>query len=97
MSEETDLPEPDSPTMPSVLPALDAVGDAVDGLDQAVLGLEVDPEVLDLKQRSGHQYRTRGSMNAYRMSTMSDMLTMKKAPNSTVPWITGRSDCMIAL
>ena len=56
---------------PERLAAVDGVGDAVDGPDEAVLGLEVDLQVLDLEER--HQYRTRGSMNAYRMSTISDM------------------------
>ncbi len=44
------LPQPDSPTMPSVLPLLDRERDAVHGLDHAVLGLEVDPQVLYLEQ-----------------------------------------------
>ena len=52
VSEETDLPDPDSPTIPNVCAAIDGVGDAVDGPDEAVLGLEVDLEVLDLEQRS---------------------------------------------
>ena len=34
------LPEPDSPTIPSVLPAVDRERDAVDRLDEAVLGVE---------------------------------------------------------
>ncbi len=49
VSEETDLPEPDSPTMPSVWPAVDRVGEPVDGLDDAVVGVEVDLQVLDLE------------------------------------------------
>ena len=49
VSEDTDLPEPDSPTIPSVRPALDVVGDAVDRLDQAVVGVEVDVQVADLE------------------------------------------------
>jgi hypothetical protein len=36
------------------LPALDRVADAVDGLDDAVLGLEMDLEVLDLQKGLGH-------------------------------------------
>ena len=42
VSDDTLLPEPDSPTMPSAWPVLDRVGDAVDGLDDAVVGVEVD-------------------------------------------------------
>ena len=41
--ELTLLPEPDSPTMPERLPRLDRVRDPVDRLDDAVVGLEVDP------------------------------------------------------
>ena len=46
VSEETDLPEPDSPTMPSVRPACDLVGDAVDRVHDAVFGGELDVQVL---------------------------------------------------
>ena len=42
------LPEPDSPTMPSVLPRSRLNENAVHGLDQAVVGREVDAQVLDL-------------------------------------------------
>ena len=38
-----DLPQPDSPTTPSVSPAFDREADAVDGLDRADLLLEHDP------------------------------------------------------
>ena len=38
--------------MPSVWPFSTVVGDAVDGLDDAVLGREVDLQVLDLEQRA---------------------------------------------
>ena len=44
------FPQPDSPTMPSVLPLLDVERDAVHGLDDAVVGLEVDLQVADLEQ-----------------------------------------------
>ena len=44
------LPEPDSPTMPSVLPSLDRERDAVDRLHDAVVRLEVGPEVVDLEE-----------------------------------------------
>ena len=36
--ESTDLPEPDSPTMPSVLPRSSVNDDAVDGAHQAAVG-----------------------------------------------------------
>ena len=39
--------------MPSVLPRLHRERDAVDRLDDAVLGVEVDVQVLDLEER-GH-------------------------------------------
>jgi hypothetical protein len=45
---------------PERLPGVDGVGDAVDGLHEAVLRLEVDLEVGDLEQC--HQYLTLGSM-----------------------------------
>ena len=44
-SEVTDLPEPDSPTMPRVCPGFSIEADAVDRLDQAVVGLEVDAQI----------------------------------------------------
>ena len=47
----THLPEPDSPTMPSVWPCSTENDDAVDGLDHAVVGVEVRPEVLDFEER----------------------------------------------
>ena len=56
VSELTDLPEPDSPTIPSVSPG-DRERDAVDGLDHAVVGLEVHREVSDLQQRLSQHLR----------------------------------------
>ena len=50
VSDETLLPEPDSPTIPSALPRSTRVGDAVDGLDDAVVGLEMHREVADIEQ-----------------------------------------------
>ena len=43
------LPQPDSPTIPTVCPALDPEVDAVDGLDDAVVGAEVGAEVADVE------------------------------------------------
>ena len=48
---ETLLPEPDSPTMPRVLPGR-REGDTPDGLHDAVGGRERDVQVVDLEQ--GH-------------------------------------------
>ena len=41
----TDLPEPDSPTMPRIWPRSSVERQAVDALDQAVLGREVHAQV----------------------------------------------------
>ena len=45
------LPEPDSPTTPSVSLAVHGEADAADRLDQAGLGRDADPQVGDLQQR----------------------------------------------
>ena len=55
VSEETVLPEPDSPTIPSVLPGVDGVGDPVDRVDDPVVGRERDPQVLDLRAAGAHE------------------------------------------
>ena len=71
VSELTLLPEPDSPTIPRVSPGCDRVRDTVDGLHDAVVGVEVHLEVFDLQQRLGHYvYLTLGSRNAYATSTI---------------------------
>ena len=49
--ESTVLPEPDSPTMPSVRPALERERHAVDRVHQAAVGVEVRGDVGDLEQR----------------------------------------------
>ena len=51
--DSTVLPEPDSPTMPSVRPALERQRDAVDGSDRAAIRLEVRDEVGHLEQEVG--------------------------------------------
>ena len=48
----TDLPEPDSPTTPSVCPGSRVKRHAVDGLDDAVAGEEVHLEVVDFEKRA---------------------------------------------
>ena len=71
------------------LAVLDRERDAVDGLDDAVLGLEAGPEVVDLEQRlTGSAPAGRGRRRA--MSTIRLKMTMKKAPNRTMPWISGQ-------
>ena len=50
------LPEPDSPTIPSVSPRWTRERQAVDGLDDAVRRRELDGEVLDLEQRLGRHW-----------------------------------------
>src|SRR5208282_5355132 len=69
--------------------------DSVHGPDQAVVGLEVDPQVADVQQRR-HQNRTLGSTTAYRMSTIMLAMTMKKDAIMTTPMISGRSWFWIA-
>ena len=59
VSIETLLPDPDSPTTPSILPGLDGERDAVHRLHHAVLRGEAHAQVLNVQQR--HQKRTRGS------------------------------------
>ena len=61
------LPQPDSPTMPERLALLDGEADAVDGLDDAVVGAEVRLEVVDLEQRHSVEPQAsliRGSIKA---------------------------------
>ncbi len=53
VSEVTLLPQPDSPTIPRVWFVIDREGDAVDGLDDAVVGLEAGAKVANLEE--GHQ------------------------------------------
>ena len=67
VSEVTDLPEPDSPTMPSVVPALTEyeMPSTACTIPSSVVNATL--QVLDLEQRrpiGAHEYRTRGSMNA---------------------------------
>jgi hypothetical protein len=51
-SELTVLPQPDSPTNPTILPA-HVEGHAVDHADPAGIGLELDAQVADLEERGG--------------------------------------------
>ena len=50
VSEETVLPEPDSPDDAERSPAGDLVADAVDGVHDAVFARELDAQVLDAQQ-----------------------------------------------
>ena len=64
----TDLPEPDSPTMPERLAALEIEADAVDRLDDAVFGLEVGLQVADRQQGAHDVRRVCGSSASRRPS-----------------------------
>ena len=55
-SEVTDLPDPDSPTIPSVSPGAERKREAVDCGHRTVFGPESRSEILDLEQR--HQARS---------------------------------------
>ena len=46
----TDLPEPDSPTMPRLSPGLEIEADAAHGLHEAVMLAEAHMQVVDLDQ-----------------------------------------------
>ena len=50
-SDVTDLPDPDSPTMPTAAPACNLEADAVDGADGVALRAELDRKVLDREKR----------------------------------------------
>ena len=54
----TDLPEPDSPTMPSVRPAVERERHAVDRPHQAGRGAEAGAQVGDLEQPPGGARRS---------------------------------------
>jgi hypothetical protein len=62
----TDLPEPDSPDDGEDLTGVQLERDVVDGVDDAVLGAEVDLQALDGEQRcaGAHDRRIRGSSTA---------------------------------
>ena len=53
------LPQPDSPTIPSVSPGSTAKETPSTAWTTPVLGGEADPQVRDLEQ--AHEYRTLGS------------------------------------
>ena len=75
------LPEPDSPTIAEHLAAVELEADAVHRADDAVLGRELDLQVLDLEQALGHQVgRILGSRYAYRSRRRALKRTMKNAP-----------------
>ena len=48
----TDLPQPDSPTIASVLPARDAEARAAHGLDDAAVGVELDVQIVHRRARA---------------------------------------------
>ena len=98
------LPQPDSPTMPSVLPFSTEKLDAVDRLDDPVVGPEVRLQIVDVEKRPsrvprlrGLASRMRGSMTAYSRSTIRLKKTMQSVANTTTPWTVGRSKLSVAL
>ena len=50
-SEDTDLPQPDSPTMATTSPRLTVVGNAVDRVHDATRGVELHVQILHREQR----------------------------------------------
>ena len=87
-SDVTDLPEPDSPTMPSVSDAREIEAHVVDRVDDAVVGLEVDGEIADREDGfAGHQCRDWGSKASRSASprklTASTVSSSIKPGNST--------------
>ena len=75
----TDLPQPDSPTMPSVRPLLDGEADAVDRVHVAAARLEVRAEVVDFENRHYAAPSVRGSSASRRPSAMKNALRMSHA------------------
>ena len=66
----TDLPQPDSPTIPSVLPFSTAKLIAVDGAHDAIAGEEVGAEIVDFEQGHGYLSFVRGSSASRSPSAM---------------------------
>ena len=58
--DDTDLPDPDSPTMPSTSPARRSNETSADGVHHAVVGREVDGQVLD--REGGRRRACRGRL-----------------------------------
>ena len=54
-SDVTDLPEPDSPTIPRVSARVKVEADVVDGVHDPVVGLELDRQVADRQHGFGHR------------------------------------------
>ena len=95
VSPVTLLPDPDSPTIPSVRPRARSS-------DTPSTACTIPSRVRNVTRRSrisstGATSVPRAeSRNAYRMSTIRFATMMNTAPKSTVPWIAGRSELMIA-
>src|SRR5262249_42033483 len=70
---------------------LDREADPVDCLDDAVVRAEVRPQLGHLEQRH-YCSRIRGSMKAYRMSTIRLITMMHIVANTTIPSVVGRSN-----
>ena len=71
----TVLPQPDSPTTPSVSPRRDREVDAVHRLHHAVVGGKVRLEAANFEQRLGHHITLRGSSASRRPSPMKLMVS----------------------
>ena len=67
-SEVTLLPQPDSPTIPSVSPGAIVERDAVDGVDRAAVGPELDAQVVDRRGAAQTRPRSFGSSASRRPS-----------------------------
>ena len=93
-SAATVLPEPDSPTMPSGLAAVEREAHAVDGLDDAGVREEVRREVLDREEAFGHAYSLSLGSVASRRPLPNEMkpktvVTSARLGNSSHPPATG--------
>ena len=90
------LPDPDSPTTPSVFRASSESETPSTAWTTPSIVLKETCRSSISSSAIGYPYVTLGSRKAYRMSTARFAKTMKKAPKRTVPWIAGRSEFTIA-
>ena len=84
---ETLLPDPDSPTIPSTSPGIELPADLIDGVNDSVLGLELDGQLVDGDDRLRHGLVAAGSSASRRPSptklTASAMTTITRPGNVT--------------
>ena len=90
------FPEPDSPTTPSVLRGSSESETPSTARTTPSIVLKETWRSSISSSAIAYPYVTLGSRKAYMMSTTRFAKTMKNAPNSTVPWIAGRSELTIA-